>query len=106
MMPDQDGYPTDKELRTMRKWPWEQGFVSFMEYVKSCWWAADWGWSQRGHSYYISTGGWSGNESIIYAMHQNFLFWSQCWKLSRVGGHYRFFIPKVVRKSQLERAEK
>lgn len=38
----------------------------------------------------VSTGGWSGNESIIYAMKANTLFWSMHWEQSVRGGHYRF----------------
>lgn len=89
-----DPYPTDAELRKVRKWDWELGLGPFMEYVKSLWWHPDWGWYQKGHKFYISTGGWSGNESLIGEMQRNFMFWSLCWVSSRRGGHYRFHIPK------------
>lgn len=44
---------------------------------------------------YLSTGGWSGNESIIRSLQENPLFWALYWEKSTVGGHYWFVIPEV-----------
>lgn len=89
-----DPYPTEEELDKVEKWDYQLGFAPLLEYVKSLWWAPDWGWEQKGNRYYISTAGWSGNEDLIAALQANFMFWSACWQSSRVGGHYRFRIPK------------
>ena len=59
-----------------------------------------WGWhmfatienGKTTRTYQISTGGWSGNESLIAAMRENHLFWSLCWYQSRRGGHYTFHV--------------
>lgn len=89
-------YPTEEELARVESWPNADDFEALMEYVKSLWWAADWGWSQKGRRYYVSTGGWSGNEDLIGAMGRNFVFWVLCWESSRRGGHYRFKIPPAL----------
>lgn len=86
--------PSDSALERIRTWPADPGsYPDLMDLVRSIWWAADWGWSQRGRTYSISTGGWSGNEEIIWAMKQNWIFWSQCWWTSRRGGHFVFRLP-------------
>jgi len=40
--------------------------------------------------YNISTGGWSGNESIIHEMQENSMMWHLNWVQSCRGGHYIF----------------
>lgn len=46
---------------------------------------------------YIATGGWSGNEEIISALHDNLLFWGICWQKSERGGAYWFTIPEIIK---------
>lgn len=96
---DDDGYPTEEALNRIKKWPWQDGWVELFEFINSIWWMADWGWRQtygyNGNNesyieYNISTGGWSGNESIIDALQENTMAWSFCWQQSRRGGHYIF----------------
>jgi hypothetical protein len=111
---DVDGYPTEASLRRIRKWDFEDGYRPMMEFVRSIWWAADWGWHESGRRpaeihtathragsryYQISTGGWSGNESIIGALEANHMFMALCWERSRKGGHYLFAVPKFVAES-------
>ena len=92
-------YPTEKELRMIHRWKFDhpQSFVEFMDFVQSVghWWNLPdpFGWTKRGRIYRIATGGWSGNESIIYAMQANFIFWSVCWVSSRRGGGFVFRLP-------------
>ena len=102
---DQDGYPTDLALTLIEEAnPFEKNPHDLMDFVKDLWQYADWGWSEKKKKNYdgkkailysISTGGWSGNESIISALKNNKnFFWTLYWQESRVGGHYKFLIPK------------
>jgi hypothetical protein len=68
-----------------------------MAFVRSCWKYADWGWTQEGRRFAIFTGGWSGNEELIGAMQENFVFWAICWEWSHKGGHFEFQLPEHMR---------
>lgn len=99
---DPQGYPDDEELAKIRDWPVIDA-DAMMAFIKERWEYAEWGWIQRGRVYMLHTGGWSGNESIIYAMFDNLLFHSMCWQSSRRGGHYVF---KLLKKPKKTRAAK
>jgi hypothetical protein len=91
-------YPTDEELARIRTWEFNEpdSFEAFMEFVKSVgeyWPDESFGWKQTGRIYHVSTGGWSGNESILEAMQENWKFWTVCWQEHRRGGHYIFELP-------------
>jgi len=93
---DEDGYPTEEFLDSIRNWSWKNSFVDLMAHIKPYWKYSDFGyWTQDGDTYSISTGGWSGNEDIIRALKENGIFWSICWYSSRRGGHYEFEIKEL-----------
>ena len=85
-------YPSDHALRTIKDWDYTK-IKSLMEFIYEHWEYGDSCWKQRGRKFSISTGGWSGNESLIGAMQSNRMFWSICWEESRRGGHYKFEVP-------------
>lgn len=100
---DADNYPTDEALKIIEEWKLPNGrkdIAKFFEFVKSLWWCASWGWHEEDTTdelfntplmrYEISTGGWSGNESLIGAMEKNWIIWHMTWVQSRRGGHYIF----------------
>jgi hypothetical protein len=110
-MPDRDNYPTDDELVQVYSWNKfdRAGLLEFFELLRSCWnYATDNEgnqWFFRGPmperdgeggytAFYISTGGWSGNESLIQAMQENFILWSLTWYSHRKGGHYEFRLSR------------
>ena len=87
---DANGYPDDHELARIQAWPRED-YRGLMEFVRSLWRFKERDWTQGLEDrYQLSTGGWSGNESIIGALQLNTMFWLQCWVSSRRGGHYEF----------------
>lgn len=94
-----ENYPTEEELKTIREWHFTGGKIeeyhALMEYVREHWAYADAGYFDKetvGDEgiYRLHTAGWSGNESIIGAMRDNFVFWALYWYESRRGGHYIF----------------
>ena len=105
---DDDGYPTDALLDIVRNWSPEAGFDALLEFIKPHWSYANGYWSgptpykwlniEEGVEYYISTAGWSGNESIIYALKKNRMFWLTCWYQSQRGGHYTFRVSNHFKK--------
>ena len=100
---DDDGYPTEATLEAIKNWSYED-FHSLMDFIKSAWAYPDF-WSEENTvdeffadkkiiRYHVSTAGWSGNESMIRAMQDNFVFWAFSWVQSRRGGHYIFELPQ------------
>jgi hypothetical protein len=99
-------YPRESELEQIKNWDFKLGYKSMFEFIEGIWHIPDWGfrvyrttdhlWDKKVTGVELHTGGWSGNESIIYALQQNFLFYSQCFHRSRRGGHYWFQIRKEL----------
>lgn len=89
-----EGYPDDQEIETIAQW--NGGWHELMNYVRDRWEFCNWGWVQENLDsivmYRLSTGGWSGNESLIAAMRDNWMFWSLCWRSSNRGGAHTFEI--------------
>ena len=102
---DDDGYPTYDALEIIKLWHWDDA-RGWFKFIESLWAYHDWGWKEKDephewedhkqykdkivHRYYISTAGWSGNESIIRAMQDNDFMWYLNWVQPRRGGHYIF----------------
>jgi hypothetical protein len=94
---DDDGYPTDAALNRIAEWP-HTDIPALLEFLCSIWWRPAFGWGPiEGDMLHLSTGGWSGNESLIKAMQANRLFWAVCWHQSTRGGHYVFNLSDAVR---------
>ena len=100
---DADGYPTDATLRVIAKWPIAtyDDCEALLNYVRLAWRYPTYFRVQprRFREYkggrllrrwLISTGGWSGNESLIGAMEKNIMLHALCWHSSQRGGHYEY----------------
>ncbi len=96
-----DRYPEDAELKQIAEWDYHD-FEGLLEFAGSLWkypdrfevFAADSQNDDLGTRYELSTGGWSGNESIVEALERNAMFWAVCWQQSRRGGYFVFKVPK------------
>lgn len=67
---DRDGYPTEETLEAIKQWPWEERTAVF-PFIASAWHWDDWAKETRPGLWVFATGGWSGNESLIDALHDN-----------------------------------
>lgn len=101
---DDDGYPTEAILATVRGW--HGAALDLLALVRKIWQYADAGyWHQETvededslhlrpvHRFHLHTGGWSGNEDLIGALKANHVFWVLHWVRSERGGHYVFTVP-------------
>lgn len=101
---DEDGvYPTDEALEKITNWSADD-IAGCFTFMKDIWTYADCGYwheyetegqlyrvtKKKVYRYEISTGGWSGNESIIAALEKNWMIYIMTWVQSRRGGHYIF----------------
>lgn len=96
-MLDKDGYPTEEELKTIRKWTILKPVLDLIEYIREIWWQPEWGFKLKGKKVItleLHTGGWSGNEDIVNALSQS-MFWHLYWEKSCRGGHHYFTIKKL-----------
>jgi len=93
---DHDGYPTEETLQAIRGW--EADMHALFAFIGEAWRYPDY-WHREGDTYRFSTGGWSGNESLIEALEANFVAWAICWLSSARGGHYVFSVP-MTRKAK------
>jgi hypothetical protein len=91
---DEDGYPTEYTLNKIRTWSPADGWNELMEFIKPMWtYMFETEYMSGGKTEYtLATGGWSGNEDIVSALHRNYMFWGLCWNESLRGGQYVFVV--------------
>ena len=96
---DSDGYPTLPLLMMIQTMPWTRIAETF-QIMRKYWWNPDMLFRQDivreettgelKRMYYLSTGGWSGNESMFAELQRNPDVWNMTWHSSQVGGHHAF----------------
>lgn len=97
---DENGYPTSEALLEVARYDViKQGIHGYLKLIKSLWYYPD-RFILKKDELYLSTGGWSGNESVIESMRQNFFFFIAHTKWQR-GGHYWFDL-KCFKKAKKE----
>lgn len=98
---DLEGYPEEEELELIRKWDIKDSF-GLIKYIKERWayhdsiketWIDDeFNKGKKLLRIEFHTCGWSGNESLIYALLDNHIFKAFCYVEWHRGGHYYFEI--------------
>ena len=115
---DDEGYPTDETLALVKEY--SGSVLDFFAELKKVWYLASWGWHEENgfragfrrkdhkvRRFHISTAGWSGNESLVDAMKENYFLWHFSWVQERVGGHFIFEVregDRVYSKAELDAA--
>ena len=89
---DSAGYPTEETLEAVEKWDYLDSLGVF-KYIEEAWSYPQY-WNRKGNIISISTGGWSGNESLISALRANHMIWVFTWVSSRRGGHFEFEVKE------------
>lgn len=92
-MPDEDEYPTARELQRIRNCP-VMDKAEWFEAVRAAWSHAYGQMSTDGRRVELVTGGWSGNEEVIGVMHECPALWLMTWVMSRRGGYYEFELER------------
>ena len=94
---DDDGYPTEETLDKIGSFdPLKDDVYEFVEYLCDNWVNGyPPKWDRKHGTLQLSTGGWSGCESVIKALQIGRnkklpWFWMRYWYKSKVGGHYWF----------------
>lgn len=80
-----DGYPTEETDIAIRGWDFRDA-PGWLEFIREAWdesYGRIW---EDGGLLKLATGGWSGNESIVYAMRENHILWATLWESSHRGG--------------------
>jgi hypothetical protein len=85
---DGDGYPTEDALLQVARHDTLKDLDGFLALIQALWSYPD-RFVLDGDTLYLSTGGWSGNESVISSMKQNFFFFIAHKEWKR-GGHFWF----------------
>ena len=89
--------PTDDELKRIETYDLlTRPLQGLIDLVTSLWWGNPKCEGVHGGTWYLATGGWSGNEAVIGALHANHLFWSLYWRRSERGGAYWFDVSRSV----------
>lgn len=97
---DEDGYPTQEALAKVVRYDAIADIDGFLKLIQSLWSYSD-RFVIKDDELYMSTGGWSGNESVIEAMKQTYFFRFAHTEWKR-GGHFWFSLEGFKRNVALQ----
>jgi len=92
---DAYGYPTERALNAIETFKIQKlsDSKTLIDHCAELW--NEYGTCDTVNGLYtFTTGGWSGNESILGAMTLNRMFWGLSWYSSTVGGKYEFKVKQ------------
>ena len=98
-MIDHNGYPTEETLKKIAAFDiLKDDPITFTEYLCDNWvngYPPE--WNKETGCLQLSTGGWSGCESVIAALKATPFpsFWTLYWYQSRAGGHHWFEVRRI-----------
>jgi len=106
---DKDGGPTEETLEAIKNWPTNdpQGCLDFLS---DCW-STKYGEVEfptdpdKPFMWKFTTGGWSDNEALMFALKSNFIIWGKTWERSERGGVYHFKIDRDAPKVEESESE-
>lgn len=97
----EEDYPDDEDLQRIKEWDAIHDPKGLIDFIGSIWhWGEPYFLLEEYRDKWLlelHTGGWSGNEDIIEALHDNggpAGFWMFYWQKSERGGHYYFKVPR------------
>jgi len=92
---DKEGYPTDATLKAIKEWGFEDR-GNLMKFMAECWCYEEQAKETYPGLWVFATCGWSGNESLIYALMEN-MIWHVIDKLQLSGGFYTFAVTEPAK---------
>lgn len=100
---DKDGYPTEETLQEIRQWKNEnnQDAIDLLRYIQAAWYYPDRAKDKDG-LFVFSTGGWSGNESLIQALQENSIWFYLCWNSTCLPGGFLCIATEPQAREELE----
>jgi hypothetical protein len=84
---------SESDLQKIRDWPTGDA-QGWFEFIKSVWDENYGAIRERTVEIQLITGGWSENEAVISAMHDNLGLWLNTWELTRRGGLFEFRVSR------------
>ena len=98
---DRDGYPTEETLKTIREWDIVE-HATLPAFLAKAWKYPDSAREVRPGLWAFATGGWSGNESLLGAMHESLAWQILAWDSIYIPGGLQVIAVTDSAKREME----
>jgi len=100
---DEDGYPTEETLKTLENWDFNK-IREVMTFITKAWKYPERAREARPGLWVFSTGGWSGNESLMGAFQESHAWHMVAWDhIYLPGGLWIFALKGTPAEEELDR---